>query len=54
MAILIPELHDRHRTGVALAGAAIALALVPVAPAGLPVLAASLAALWGLRRRAGA
>ena len=54
VAILIPELHDRHRTGVALAGAAIALALVPVAPAGLPVLAASLAALWGLRRRAGA
>ena len=35
--------------GVALAGAAVALALTPVAPAGVPVLAACLAALWGLQ-----
>ena len=51
VAILIPELRDRDRIGVALAGGAIALALVPFTPAGVPVLAASLAALWGLRRR---
>lgn len=51
VAILIPELRDRDRVGVALAGAAIALALVSFTPAGVPVLAASLAALWGLRRR---
>jgi len=36
---------------VALAGAAIALALVPLAPPGVPVLAASVAALAGLKRR---
>jgi 4-azaleucine resistance transporter AzlC len=52
VAILIPELHDRDRVGVALAGAAIALALVSFTPAGVPILVASTAALWGLRRRA--
>lgn len=51
VAILIPELRDRDRVGVALAGAAIALALVSFTPAGVPVLVASTAALWGLRRR---
>jgi 4-azaleucine resistance transporter AzlC len=50
LALLIPELKDRKTLGVALAGAALALALTPVAPAGVPVLAACLAALWGLRR----
>jgi hypothetical protein len=34
----------------ALLGAAIALCLVPFAPPGIPVVAASLAALLGLRR----
>lgn len=52
VAILIPELRDRDRIGVALAGAAIALALVPFAPAGVPILIASFAAFWGLRRKA--
>lgn len=52
VAILIPELRSRDRVGVALAASAIALALVPYTPAGVPVLAASAAALWGLRRRA--
>lgn len=52
VAILIPELHDRDRVGVALAGAAIALALVSFTPPGVPILVASTAALWGLRRRA--
>ena len=49
LAILAGEVRDRLRLGVALAGAAVALALVPVAPPGLPVLAASAAALVGLR-----
>jgi hypothetical protein len=35
----------------ALLGAAIALALVPVAPPGVPIVAASAAALLGLRDR---
>ncbi|SNS17383.1 Predicted branched-chain amino acid permease (azaleucine resistance) [Geodermatophilus pulveris] len=49
LAILVAEVRDRLRFGVALAGAAIALALVPVSPPGLPVLAATAAALAGLR-----
>ena len=50
LVLLVAELRNRTTLGVALAGAALALALVEVTPAGLPVLAASLAALWGLRR----
>jgi predicted branched-subunit amino acid permease len=49
LAILAGEVRDRLRLGVALTGAAVALALVPVAPPGLPVLAAGAAALVGLR-----
>jgi 4-azaleucine resistance transporter AzlC len=52
LALLAPELRDRRSRGVALGGALIALALVPLAPPGVPVLAASAAALVGLRRRA--
>jgi 4-azaleucine resistance transporter AzlC len=48
--ILVGELRDRRRLGVAGAGALIALALVPFAPPGVPVVAASAAALVGLRR----
>jgi hypothetical protein len=44
-------MRDRRSRGVALAGGLIALALVPFTPAGIPVLAASLAALAGLWRR---
>jgi hypothetical protein len=44
------EVRNPGGLPVALAGGAIALALVPVTPAGVPVLAASLVALWGLRR----
>jgi 4-azaleucine resistance transporter AzlC len=51
LAVLLPELRDRDRRGVAVVGGLLALALVPVAPPGVPVLAAGLAALWGLRRR---
>ncbi|MEA2428494.1 MAG: hypothetical protein QOF37_2122, partial [Thermoleophilaceae bacterium] len=41
----------RDALGAALAGAAISLALVPVAPPGVPIVAASAACLIGLRRR---
>jgi 4-azaleucine resistance transporter AzlC len=51
VAILAAELRDHRSRGVAFAGAAIALALVPFAPAGVPVLAASVAALAGLHSR---
>ena len=51
VAILVGELRDAKGRAVALAGAAIALALVPFAPPGVPVLAASIAALAGLHRR---
>jgi predicted branched-subunit amino acid permease len=52
LALLLGEAHSRRALLVALLGAAIALALVPVAPAGVPVLAASVAALVGLTRSA--
>ena len=49
LVLLAGELRDRRRVLVALAAGAVALALVPVAPAGVPVLLASGAALVGLR-----
>lgn len=49
LALLLAELREPGARGVALAGALLALALVPVAPAGVPVLVASGAALAGLR-----
>jgi 4-azaleucine resistance transporter AzlC len=52
LALLLGEAHSRRAVFVALLGAGIAVALVPVAPAGIPVLAASLAALVGLTRSA--
>jgi len=52
LALLIEELNDRRSRFVAGLGALIALALVPVAPGGVPVLAASLAALVGLHSSA--
>ena len=52
VALLINEVKSRRALGVALLGGVIALALVPVAPAGIPVLVASLAALVGLSRSA--
>ena len=48
--ILIAELRRPRARLAALLGAGIALALVPVAPAGVPVLAASAAAVVGLAR----
>ena len=53
LALMIGELRSGRAKGVALAGALIAFALVPFAPPGVPVLAASLATLIGLVRREG-
>jgi 4-azaleucine resistance transporter AzlC len=50
LALLLAELKDRRSMMVAAVGGVIALALVPIAPAGVPVLAASVAALIGLGR----
>jgi 4-azaleucine resistance transporter AzlC len=49
--LLTSQIESRVQTVAALLGAAIALALVPVAPAGVPVLAGAAAALIGLGRR---
>jgi predicted branched-subunit amino acid permease len=50
LALLAEEVRGRRALAAALAGAAITITLMPVAPPGLPVLAAALAALLGLRR----
>ena len=50
--LLISEARTGRARGAAAIGALIALALVPFAPAGVPVLAASLGALLGLSQRA--
>lgn len=49
LALLLAELKDDRARGVALAGALIAFALIPIAPPGVPILAAAVAALIGLR-----
>ena len=53
LALLAGQLRGRSAVVAALAGAAIATALVPFVPPGVPVVAASLACLIGLRRPAG-
>ena len=53
LALLAGQLRDRAAVVAALAGAAIATALVPFVPPGVPVVAASLGCLIGLRRPAG-
>ena len=50
LALLWPNLDRPHAKTAALLGAAIALALTPVAPAGVPIIAAGLACLIGWRR----
>lgn len=54
LALAMAEIKNRTTLAVALGGGLLALSLVEIAPAGLPVLAASLVALWGLRRERGA
>jgi predicted branched-subunit amino acid permease len=51
LALLVGELRATRAAAAAALGGTIALVLVPVAPGGLPVIAASAAALIGLRRR---
>jgi 4-azaleucine resistance transporter AzlC len=51
LALLIAELRSGRAKGAAALGALIALALVPFAPPGIPILVASLASLIGLWRR---
>jgi branched chain amino acid efflux pump len=50
LALLVPQLKDRRRLQAAILGATIALVLTPIAPAGVPIVAASAACLLGLRR----
>jgi 4-azaleucine resistance transporter AzlC len=54
LALLVPQLRSGAAVRAALAGAAIAAVLLPVAPAGVPVMASALAALPLLVRRGGA
>lgn len=51
LALLIPQLIGRREVAAAVLGAGIAIALVPVTPAGVPIIAAAGAALIGLWRR---
>jgi 4-azaleucine resistance transporter AzlC len=50
LALLAPYLRSRRALAVALLAGAITLALLPFAPPGVPIVAASLACLLGLRR----
>ena len=51
LALLIGEIRGGRALGVAAAGALIAFVLIPITPAGVPVMVASLASLLGLIRR---
>jgi predicted branched-subunit amino acid permease len=51
LSLLIAELRDPASRSVAVTGGVLALALVPVTPPGVPILAASAVALFGLVRR---
>jgi len=50
LALVVPQVRERRALAAALMGAAIALTLTPLAPAGIPILAASVACLLGVRR----
>lgn len=51
LALLAGQIHDRRLLSAALAGGAIALAMVPLVPPGVPIVAASAVCLVGLRTR---
>jgi 4-azaleucine resistance transporter AzlC len=51
LAILVTQVHSRRALAAAVLGGTIALALLPVAPAGVPIVAAAAACLLGRRRR---
>ncbi|MGH3041947.1 MAG: AzlC family ABC transporter permease [Candidatus Rokuibacteriota bacterium] len=50
LAILVPQVRSRRALAAAVLGGTIALALLPVAPAGVPIVAAAGACLLGWRR----
>ncbi|HEY5429831.1 MAG TPA: AzlC family ABC transporter permease [Solirubrobacteraceae bacterium] len=50
LGLLVTELRRSQARLVAAVGATMALALTPIAPAGVPIIAAALAAMLGLRR----
>jgi predicted branched-subunit amino acid permease len=50
LALLVPQVRGRRALAAAVAGAAIALALLPLTPAGVPIVAASAACLLGWSR----
>jgi 4-azaleucine resistance transporter AzlC len=50
LALLAPLLNSRTATAAALLGAGIAIALTPITPAGVPIIAATAACLVGLTR----
>jgi 4-azaleucine resistance transporter AzlC len=51
LALVVPQLRTRSHLAAALVGAGLAVALVPLTGPGVPVIAASLACLIGMRRR---
>jgi 4-azaleucine resistance transporter AzlC len=51
LALLVPQLRTPLDRRVALLGGAVALVLIPLAPAGVPIIAASAACLLGWRKR---
>jgi 4-azaleucine resistance transporter AzlC len=50
LALLVPQVRSRKPLFAALLGAGIALALTPLAPPGVPIIAASAACMLGVRR----
>ena len=50
LALLVPQVRGRGPLGAAILGAAIALVLTPIAPAGVPIIAGGAACLLGARR----
>ena len=51
LALLVPQLRSRTALAAAVGGAAVALALVPLTPPGVPIVAAAAVCLIGWRRR---
>jgi 4-azaleucine resistance transporter AzlC len=49
LALLVAQLRDRRRVAAAIGGAAIAAALIPFTPAGIPIIAAAAAVVVGWR-----
>jgi 4-azaleucine resistance transporter AzlC len=51
LAILVTQVHSRRALAAAVLGGTIALALVPIAPAGVPIVAAAAACLLGWKQQ---